>query len=215
MSTPSSGAAGIGAGGKRLDVHGDLGGISKIQQQLVVLYRQLGQLATRFTDSRDRRCYSSSSESRSRTTKGTGSARVECWHVFLAVQIALERGPATTAAAGSTADVRQEQGETAGNFQRTGPSGGSWFSEGADPQRTAGQARPKQQRSQVGGPFWRWKRGCPVGFGSGEDRDHSGGDLIGESADFGVLKGVKWQIPIFDGKATSWRRFEMEFLMAM
>ena len=66
---------------------------------------------------------------------------MECWHVFLAVQIALERGPATTAAVGSTADVRQEQGETAGNFQRTGPSGGSWFSEGADPQRTAGQAR--------------------------------------------------------------------------
>ena len=38
---------------------------------------------------------------------------------------------------------------------------------------------------------------------------------IGESPDFGVLKGVKWQFPIFDGKTTSWRRFEMEFLMAM
>ena len=37
---------------------------------------------------------------------------------------------------------------------------------------------------------------------------------MGES-DFGVLKGVKWQIPIFDGTTTSWRRFEMEFLMAM
>ena len=49
MFTPSSGAAGIGAGGERLDVHGDLGGMSKIQQQLVVLYRQLRQLATLFT----------------------------------------------------------------------------------------------------------------------------------------------------------------------
>ena len=49
-----------------------------------------------------------------------------------------------------------------------------------------------------------------VGFGSVEDRNP-----IGESADFGVLKGVKWQIPIFDGKTTSWRRFEMEFLMSM
>ena len=37
---------------------------------------------------------------------------------------------------------------------------------------------------------------------------------MGES-NFGVLKGVKWQIPIFDGTTTSWRRFEMEFLMAM
>ena len=34
-------------------------------------------------------------------------------------------------------------------------------------------------------------------------------------SDFGVLKGVKWQIPVFDGKTTSWRRFEMEFFMAM
>ena len=48
-----------------------------------------------------------------------------------------------------------------------------------------------------------------------EDRNHPDDDPIGESADFGVLKGVKWQIPIFDGKTTSWRRFEMEFLMAM
>ena len=62
-------------------------------------------------------------------------------------------------------------------------------------------------------PFDDGKEDVPVGFGSGEDRNHSGGD--DESADFGVLKGVKWQIPIFDGKATSWRRFEMEFLMAM
>ena len=50
----------------------------------------------------------------------------------------------------------------------------------------------------------------PVGFGSVEDRNP-----IGESADFGVSKRVRWQIPIFDGKTTSWRRFEMEFLMAM
>ena len=54
-STPSSGAAGIGAGGERLYVHGDLGGMSEIQQQLVVLYRQLGQLVTRFTDNERQR----------------------------------------------------------------------------------------------------------------------------------------------------------------
>ena len=38
---------------------------------------------------------------------------------------------------------------------------------------------------------------------------------MGESVGFGVMKGVKWQILIFGGKTTSWRRFEMEFLMAM
>ena len=38
---------------------------------------------------------------------------------------------------------------------------------------------------------------------------------MGESADFGVLKGGKWQIPFFNGKTTLWGRFEMEFLMAM
>ena len=64
-------------------------------------------------------------------------------------------------------------------------------------------------------PFDDGKEDVPVGFGSGEDRNHSGGGFIGESTDFGVLKGVKWQIPIFGGEATSWRRFEMEFLMAM
>ena len=55
----------------------------------------------------------------------------------------------------------------------------------------------------------------PVGFGSVEDRNHPVDDLMGESADFEVFKGVKWQIPIYDGKTTSWRHFEMEFLMAM
>ena len=64
-------------------------------------------------------------------------------------------------------------------------------------------------------PFDDGKEDVPVGFGPWEDRNHSGGDLMGEFADFGVLKGVKWQIPIFDGKATSWRRFEMGVLMAV
>ena len=50
MSTPSSESTGSGAGGERFDVHRDLGDMSEIQQQLVVLSRQLGQLASRFTD---------------------------------------------------------------------------------------------------------------------------------------------------------------------
>ena len=49
-----------------------------------------------------------------------------------------------------------------------------------------------------------------------EDRNHPDDDPMGESADFGLLKGVnKWQISISDGKTTSRIRFEMEFLMAM
>ena len=47
-----------------------------------------------------------------------------------------------------------------------------------------------------------------------EDQIHADDDAVGES-DFGVLKGVKWQIPLFDGKTTSWRRFEIEFLVEM
>ena len=54
-----------------------------------------------------------------------------------------------------------------------------------------------------------------VGFGSVEGRNHPNDDPMGESADFGVLKGVKWQIPIFDGKTTSYGRFEMEVLIAL
>ena len=55
MSTPSSGSAGNGAGGERLGDHGDLGGMFEIQQQLAILSRQLGQLASRFTDSKRQR----------------------------------------------------------------------------------------------------------------------------------------------------------------
>ena len=50
MSTPSSGSADNSAGGKIFDVHEDLGNMSEILQQLTVLSRQLGQLASRFTD---------------------------------------------------------------------------------------------------------------------------------------------------------------------
>ena len=36
-----------------------------------------------------------------------------------------------------------------------------------------------------------------------------------DESDLGVLKEVKWQVPVFDAETTSWRRSEMEFLMAM
>ena len=55
MSAPSSRSADNGAGGDRFYVHGDLGGISEIQQQLSILSRQMGQLASHFTDSERQR----------------------------------------------------------------------------------------------------------------------------------------------------------------
>ena len=87
---------------------------------------------------------------------------------------------------------------------------------GADPQRTAGKTvgqRSSAQRAED--PHNGGERDVPVGFGSVEDRNHSDDDPMGESADFGVIEKVKWRILVFDGKTTSWRRFKMEFLMAM
>ena len=55
MSTPSSGSAGNGDGGERFDVDGVLGSMFEVQQQLAVLSRQLGQLASRFIDSERQR----------------------------------------------------------------------------------------------------------------------------------------------------------------
>ena len=85
-----------------------------------------------------------------------------------------EGGSYYTAAVGSTADVSQEQGEAAGNFQRTGPSGGSWFSAGADPRQTAGQAIIGRSRNARRSEdlFDDGEDDVPVGFGSAEDRNH-------------------------------------------
>ena len=63
------------------------------------------------------------------------------------------------------------------------------------------------------GPFWRWRSEVPVDFSSAENQIHPD-DAVGES-DFQAIKGVKCQIPVFDGKKNSWRHFEMEFLMAV
>ena len=67
---------------------------------------------------------------------------------------------------------------------------------GADPRRTAGQTWPPQQRLQGGKSFWRWRSDVPVGFDSAEVQSHP--DAMGKP-DFGVIKLVKWQIPVFDG----------------
>ena len=55
-------------------------------------------------------------------------------------------------------------------------------------------------------PFGGGESDVPGGFGSAEGQNHHDDDPMRES-DFGVLKGVKWQIPVVDGKTTSWIRF--------
>ena len=112
MSTPSSGSAGNGAGGEILDVHGNLGGMSEIQQQLVVL-----SIATRFTDSERQRAEEAATAAAIEAAQKAEEERrkgqeVQEWNVRMpslqAVQIVSERGSATTAAVGSMAGVRQE-----------------------------------------------------------------------------------------------------------
>ena len=222
------GSAGNGVGGERFDVQGDLGSMSEIQQQLAVLSRQRGQLATRFTDSERQRAEEAATAAAIQAAQKTEEERrkgqeVQEWNARMsslrAVQIAMERKSATTTAAGrlSTAEEKkQEQGEAAGDFQPTGPSGGPRFRRELTRRGLLDRLGQSNSARRSKDPFDCGQSDFPVEFGSSvEDRNHSDDDdLMGES-DFGVLKGVKWQIPIFDGTTTSWRRFEMEFLMAI
>ena len=126
MPTPSPGSVGNGTGDEKFDVHGDLGSMFEFQQQLIVLSRQLVQLASRFTYSQRQRgeeaaitaVIQAAQKAEKERRKGQ---EVQEWKARMsslqAVQIALERGSATTAAVGSTADVRQDQGGAADNFR--------------------------------------------------------------------------------------------------
>ena len=134
-----------------------------------------------------------------------------------AVQITLEGKSGITTAAGrlSTAEEKkQEQGEAAGYVQRTGSSGGPGFRRELTRRGLLDRLGQRSNAYRAEGPFGGGESDVPVGFGSAEDQNHPDDDPLGES-DFGVLKGVKWQIPVFYCKTASWRRFEMEFVMAM
>ena len=205
MSTPSSGLAGNGAGGKRFDVHGDLGGMSEIQQQMTVLSRQMGQLALCFTDSEQQRAKEAASAAAMQAAQKAEEERrkgreVQEWNArmfFLqAVQIALESRSATTTV-GRIADARQGQGEAAGYFQRTGPSGGRGFRRELTRRGLLDRLGQSSNAHRAEDPYDGGERDVPVSFGFVEDLNHSDDDLMGESTDFGVSKGVEWQIPIF------------------
>ena len=136
MSTPSSGSAGNGAGGERLDLHEDLGSMSEIQLQLTVASRQLRQLASLFTDSEGQQSEEAANPAAMQAAQKAEEERrkereVQEWNARMsslrAVQNALEIRSGTSTAAGSTADERKEQGEAAGYIQRTGLIGGPGF----------------------------------------------------------------------------------------
>ena len=110
-----------------------------------------------------------------------------------AVKIAMERKSGTTAAAGrlSTAEEKkQEQGEVAGYFQRTGPSGGPGIRWELTCRRLLDMRGRSSNAHRSEDPLDDGESDVPVGFGSAEDRNRPDGHPMGES-DFGVLKGVK------------------------
>ena len=214
MSTPSSGSAGNGSGGERFDVHGDLGSKSEIQQLLTVLFRQMGHLASRLTDNERQPAEEAANDTAMRAAQKSEEERrkgreVQEWNArmsFLqAVRISLERRSTTTAV---------EQGEATGYVQRSEPSGEPGFRRELTRRELPVRLGQRSNAYRAENPFDGGESDVPVGFGSAEDQNHSDDDPMGES-DLGVLKEVKWQIPVFDGKTTSRRRFEMEFLVAI
>ena len=97
---------------------------------------------------------------------------------FQAVQIALERWSATTAV-GSTADVRQEQGDAAGYFQPTWPSGGPGLRRELTRRKLLNRLGQSSSAHRAEDLYDGRECDVPVGFGSVEDRNHD--DPMGES----------------------------------
>ena len=118
MSTPSSESAGNGAGGERIAVHGDLESMFEIQQQLAVLSRQMEQLVSRFADSERQRPQEAANAAAMRAAQKSQEERrkgreVQEWNARVsslqAVQMALERWSATTAAVQLIRDRSREK----------------------------------------------------------------------------------------------------------
>ena len=128
MSTPSSGSAGNGAGGERFDVRGDLGSMSEIQQQLAVLSRQLGQLASRFADSERQRAEEAANVTAMQAPHKAEEERRKGQEVqelnarmssLRAVQIALEGKSGTTTAAGRLSIDEEKKSKSRGKLRAT------------------------------------------------------------------------------------------------
>ena len=176
--------------------------MSEIQQQLAVLSRQLGKLASRFTDIERQRAEEAATTAAIQAAQKAEEERrkgqeVQEWNARMsslqAVQIALERKSGTTTAAGrlSTAEEKkQEQGGAAGDLQRTGPSGGPGFRWELTHRELLDRLGRSSNARRSEDPFDDGESDVPVIFGSVEDRNHPDDDPMGES-DFRVLKGLK------------------------
>ena len=96
-----------------------------------------------------------------------------------AVQIAMERKSGTTTAAGSlgtAGEKKQEQGEAAGNFQRTGPSGCPGFRRELTRRGLLDKLGRSSKARRSENPFDDGECDVPAGFGSVEDRNHPDDD---------------------------------------
>ena len=96
-----------------------------------------------------------------------------------AVQIALEVKSGTTAAEGrlNTADEKkQEQGEAAGYFQRTGPSGGPGFRRELTHRGLLDRLGQRSSTHRAEDPYDDGESDVLVGFGSLGDRNHPDDD---------------------------------------
>ena len=167
---------------------------------MTVLSRQLGQLASRFTDSERQRAEEAANAAAMQAAQKAEEERqkgqeVQEWKARMsslhAVQVSLEGKSSATTAAGrlSTAEEKkQEQGEAAGYFQRTGPSRGPGFWRDLTRRGLLDRLGRSSNAYRTEDSFD--EKDVPVGFGSAKDRNHPDDDPIGES-DFGVLKEIK------------------------
>ena len=124
-----------------------------------------------------------------------------CMSSLHAVQKALEGRSGTTATI-NTVDEKQEQGKAAGSVLQTGPRGGPEFRREATRRGLLDRLGRSSNAYRGEDSFDGGENDVPVGCGALQDQIHPNDDYVGES-NFGVVKGLKWQIPVFDGKTTS------------
>ena len=181
----------------------------------------MGQLASRFANRERQRAEEAANAADTRAAQKAEEERrkrreVQEWNARMSSLHAVQKtseGRSVTPAAGSTADEKQEQEGKSGYVQRTRPSEKPCFRWELTHRGLLDRLGRNSNAYRAEDPFCSGESNVPVGVGSAEDQNYPD-DPMSES-NFEVLKGVEWQIPVFDGKTTSWRRFNMEFLMTM
>ena len=192
------------------------------QQQLSTLSRQMGQLTSRLVDSERQRVEEAANAT---AMQAAQKAKEDRWKgrevqdenirmfFLLADQGTFEWRSGTTAAS-SRADRKQQQDKPTGYVLQTGWSGEP--DSRREPTRRGLLDRLGLNSNAYGAEdsFGSGEGDAPGGFGFAEDQLHPEENALSDSS-FEAMKGVKWQMSVFDGKTTSWRRFEMKFLLEM